>query len=235
MSAMATGSIRPSRRTRAPTPRPISPPASTATSRSTSRISSFSTTSSRPPRNRTRPPDPAGRGRERPVIRPKRRKSAAGGSIWSRSGHIFVRLSRRWICVPSGRATGVSNMAFLNTRDSADLEDSVETAVEGEIREFVRRDVATSLRRQPESDSEMVANNITSLLQRVAGTSVQEIDKLISELQTLRDMLQNEGARVQREIVEYATLSQAALQSTKIIAESLTGWKKVPDAPSLRD
>jgi hypothetical protein len=80
----------------------------------------------------------------------------------------------------------------------------------------------------------MVANNITSLLQRVAGTSVQEIDKLISELQTLRDMLQNEGARVQREIVEYATLSQAALQSTKIIAESLTGWKKVPDAPSLR-
>ena len=40
---------------------------------------------------------------------------------------------------------------------------------------------------------------------------------------------------VQREIVEYATLSQAALQSTKIIAESLTGWKKVPDAPSLRD
>ena len=126
-------------------------------------------------------------------------------------------------------------MAFLNTRESADLDDSVETAVEGEIREFVRRDVATSLRRQPESDSEMVANNITSLLQRVAGTSVQEIDKLISELQTLRDMLQNEGARVQREIVEYATLSQAALQSTKIIAESLTGWKKVPDAPSLRD
>ena len=71
-------------------------------------------------------------------------------------------------------------MAFLNTRDSADLDESVETAVEGEIREFVRRDVATSLRRQPESDSEMVANNITSLLQRVAGTSVQEIDKLIS-------------------------------------------------------
>jgi hypothetical protein len=25
------------------------------------------------------------------------------------------------------------------------------------------------------------------------------------------------------------------LQSTKIIAESLTHWKKVPDAPSLRD
>src|SRR5436190_20071242 len=125
-------------------------------------------------------------------------------------------------------------MSFLKTRESAEIDTSADTEVEGEIREFVRRDVV-GLRRQPESDSEMVANNITSLLQRVAGTSVQEIDKLISELQTLRDMLQNEGARVQREIVEYATLSQAALQSTKIIAESLTGWKKVPDAPSLRD
>jgi cation transport regulator ChaC len=126
-------------------------------------------------------------------------------------------------------------MTFLKTRESAEVDTSVETAVEGEIRDFVRRDVATSLRRQPESDSEMVASNIGALLQRVAGTSVQEIDKLITELQTLRDMLHNEAARVQREIVEYATLSNAALQATKIIAESLTHWKKVPDAPSLRD
>jgi len=126
-------------------------------------------------------------------------------------------------------------MTFLKTRESADIETSAETEMEGEIRDFVRRDVATSLRRQPESDSEVVANNIGALLQRVAGTSVQEIEKLIGELQTLRDMLQTEAARVQREIVEYATLSQAAMQSTKIIAESLTQWKKVPDAPSLRD
>jgi hypothetical protein len=126
-------------------------------------------------------------------------------------------------------------MSFLKTRESADIETSAETEMEGEIRDFVRRDVATSLRRQPESDSEVVATNIGALLQRVAGTSVQEIEKLIGELQTLRDMLQTEAARVQREIVEYATLSQAAMQSTKIIAESLTQWKKVPDAPSLRD
>jgi hypothetical protein len=126
-------------------------------------------------------------------------------------------------------------MTFLKTRESAEVETSAETEMEGEIRDFVRRDVATSLRRQPESESEVVATNIGALLQRVAGTSVQEIEKLIGELQTLRDMLQTEAQRVQREIVEYATLSQAAMQSTKIIAESLTQWKKVPDAPSLRD
>jgi hypothetical protein len=64
-------------------------------------------------------------------------------------------------------------------------------------------------------------------------TSVQEIDKLITELQTLRDVLHSEGARLQREIVEYSTLTTAALHSTKIIAESLTQLKKVPDAPTL--
>ena len=128
-------------------------------------------------------------------------------------------------------------MAFVKTSEKSnepvEVGKAVETQVEGEIREFVRRDVAT-LRRQPEQDSEMVASNIGNLLQRVAGTSVKEIDKLVAELQTLREMLQNEGARVQREIVEYASLSQAAMQSTRIIAESLTIWKKIPDAPSMR-
>ena len=123
-------------------------------------------------------------------------------------------------------------MSFLKTRESAEIDTSAETEVEGEIREFVRRDVV-GLRRQPESDSELVANNINQLLQRVAGTSVQEIDKLITELQTLRDTLQSEAARVQREIVEYASLSRAAMQSTKVIAESLSNWKSVPEGPSV--
>jgi hypothetical protein len=62
-----------------------------------------------------------------------------------------------------------------------------------------------------------VANNISSLLQRVAGTSVQEIDRLIAELQNLRETLSTEGERVQREIAKYATLMQSAMPSTKII------------------
>jgi cell division septum initiation protein DivIVA len=99
-----------------------------------------------------------------------------------------------------------------------------DSGVEGEIREFVRRD-GQALRRAPENDSELVAHNIGTLLQRVAGTSVQEVDRLIGELQQLRELLHQEGARVQREITEYAHLSQSAMQSTKIIAESLSHWK----------
>jgi ElaB/YqjD/DUF883 family membrane-anchored ribosome-binding protein len=110
-----------------------------------------------------------------------------------------------------------------------------DTEVEAEIREFVRRDVVTNRERHPENESEMVANSINSVLQGTTTTSVQEIDKLITELQTLSDRLHSERTRVQREIVEYSTLTRAALESTKIIAESLTQFKKTPDAPALPD
>ena len=114
--------------------------------------------------------------------------------------------------------------AIKSTKAGENDQQPRETGVEGEIREFVRRD-GQALRRAPENDSELVAHNIGTLLQRVAGTSVQEVDRLIGELQQLRELLHQEGARVQREITEYAHLSQSAMQSTKIIAESLSHWK----------
>ena len=72
----------------------------------------------------------------------------------------------------------------------------------------------------------LVVDNMSKLLQRVAGTSVHEIDRLISELQSLRELLQAKGARVQREIADYAQLSQSTMETTKIFGESLSQWKK---------
>jgi hypothetical protein len=104
--------------------------------------------------------------------------------------------------------------------------------VDAEIRAFVRQDAA-ALPRKPEAEGHPAADSLVSSLQLVAETSAQEINNLIAELQKLREKLQSEGARVQREIVEYATLSQSAMRSTQIISESLAHWKRVPDAPSL--
>jgi len=123
-------------------------------------------------------------------------------------------------------------MKFVKPVEAGEPEKSVESEVEGNIRELVRRDSA-GLRQQPESDSEMIANNVGSLVRRVSGTSTREIDNLIGELQTLRDRLQTDGSRVQREIVEYAALSQSVMQLTKIITDSLTHVKRLPDAPSI--
>jgi hypothetical protein len=113
-------------------------------------------------------------------------------------------------------------MSVMNAERQSDLESA---DFESEIREFIRKDVAPLRRPQPEG-SEFAVTNINSLVQRVAGTSLQEIDNLVGELQTLRDFLVSEGERVQREIAGYGELSKATLRSTKIIAESMSQWKQ---------
>ena len=119
-------------------------------------------------------------------------------------------------------------MAFRKTPDTAEHDQPAETKVEREIREF-GRDVLANPEPQPKRESHLVTSNINAVLQEATVTSVQEIDKVITELQTLRDKLNSEAARVQREIVQYSNLTQAALQSTKTITESLGQWRKTPD------
>src|ERR1035437_5362803 len=111
--------------------------------------------------------------------------------------------------------------------------------IEAGIRDFVRNDVAYL--RRPTSDlpgstetvlepsPEVTVNNVNSLIQRVAGASISEIENLISELESLRDLLHAEGERVQREISGYAQLSLAAMKSTRMIAENVTQWKGTAD------
>lgn len=107
--------------------------------------------------------------------------------------------------------------------------------VENDIREFVRNDVAY-LRRpggvaaaaaaaSTADASEQAVANVNSLIQRVAGASLAEIGKLIDELENLRDLLHSEGQRVQREISGYSQLSQAAMKSTRMIADNVAQWK----------
>lgn len=109
--------------------------------------------------------------------------------------------------------------------------------VEAGIREFVRNDVAF-LRRpmsgnggEPALDpnAEATVTSVNSLIQRVAGTSLAEIENLITELEHLRDLLHAEGQRVQREISGYAQLSQAAMKSTRMIADNVAQWKRAAD------
>ncbi|MBU6457864.1 MAG: hypothetical protein KGQ48_10015 [Bradyrhizobium sp.] len=118
----------------------------------------------------------------------------------------------------------------------ADSNLAAASEVEAGIRDFVRNDIAY-LRRPAtgaasggetalEPAHEATVNNVNSLIQRVAGTSLAEIENLITELEALRDLLHAEGQRVQREISGYAQLSQAAMKSTRMIADNVTQWKR---------
>jgi len=130
------------------------------------------------------------------------------------------------------------NAIFSEKVESTDMETNLATVseVEAGIRDFVRKDLA-HLRRpasggdstEREPSAEAIVNNVNSLIQRIAGTSRSQVETLVSELESLRDLLHAEGQRVQREISGYAQLSQAAMKSTRMIADNIKQWKRTAD------
>jgi hypothetical protein len=118
-------------------------------------------------------------------------------------------------------------LEFIERDASADLD------YRGEVRDIATRDSLT-LRREPETDSQIAADGMDSLLHQLAAGSLQEIDNALAELQeritdlqNLHAQLRKECARVQQEVSEYANVTRSAMQSTKIITESLRYWNKI--------
>jgi hypothetical protein len=74
----------------------------------------------------------------------------------------------------------------VEANPEADTDLAAVSEVEAGIRDFVRNDIAY-LRRPPlapdtaplDANAEATVNNVNSLIQRVAGTSLAEIEKLI--------------------------------------------------------
>ncbi len=115
-----------------------------------------------------------------------------------------------------------------------EIDQAAANAFEGEIREFVRRDVTQYRQRQNvyvETPQDPAADNLDSLIRRVSGASMEEIDRVIIELQGVREMLRKEGERVNREITGYASLSHAAVTAMRVIGDSLKQWQGSPNEP----
>jgi hypothetical protein len=107
--------------------------------------------------------------------------------------------------------------------------------VDEALRDFVLQDTAHlrrdaeeptqgNLRREPESATE-VATDVNSLVRQVADISLNQMDDVIVDLRNLRDFLHSEGERVRREISGFLQLNQAAMGSTKLIADGIAQWK----------
>ena len=80
----------------------------------------------------------------------------------------------------------------------------------------------------PPHEAGDVNQSIGELIDKVSSTSIAEIEKLVSELQAVRNYLKVEGDRIQQEMARYAHLSDTASASVKIIAESLGQWRNLP-------
>jgi hypothetical protein len=103
--------------------------------------------------------------------------------------------------------------------------------IEGSIRDLVRQQNSTA--RQADPVGEQATSELSSLLRQVSLQSTREVDRLIEDLKLLREKLEAQGNRVQRDIVEYASLSQSVVQLTKIVSDGMNHVKRVPDAPAI--
>jgi hypothetical protein len=128
-------------------------------------------------------------------------------------------------------------------KDETPADTNVEATadIEAGIRNFVRQDFEhhrlpmsasaeeTAQHAGEQGNSEAIVAHGKSLIERLAGTSVKDIESLITELESRRDLLQAEGQRVQREISGYAKLNQAAMKYTRMIADNIAQWKGTAD------
>ena len=85
------------------------------------------------------------------------------------------------------------------------------------------------------SEKVRVDSNADRLLGQMTADAIKQIDRLLVELQAHRKRLLSEAARVERDLIDYAALSQSTMQSTKIITESLTHCNRIRNASGAGD
>jgi hypothetical protein len=78
----------------------------------------------------------------------------------------------------------------------------------------------------PDPEPEVGSDNVSSLVQNLGAPSIDELEKIIGELQQARTYLKSESERFERETVGYTELSQTAMESVRIIAETVGEWRK---------
>ena len=114
----------------------------------------------------------------------------------------------------------------MSTAKSTELMRSNKPA---EIEEVVWNVKNQRTARQPED----IGKQAATLVRQISLASTSEIDRLTNDLTDLRKKLENRGHRIQNDIVEYAELSQSAVQLTKIVSDSVAQVERTSGAPSV--
>ena len=112
----------------------------------------------------------------------------------------------------------------------ADVEHAASDALEGDIREFVRRDLSRLQQQISETSPATEPESLDALIGRIGGASIEEIDRVLRALQEVRNHLCNERERLSQEIARYASLSRMSMTAMKSISDSLKQSKGEPEA-----
>jgi len=95
-----------------------------------------------------------------------------------------------------------------------------------DIGDMLRADASPAIEAPAEEPFDFGSAELTAMIQTMSSTPAVELDRLIDELQEARDYLQSECERIERETTGYVELSQTALESVKIIADTVGEWRK---------
>jgi hypothetical protein len=97
-------------------------------------------------------------------------------------------------------------------------------------RDITRRVLNSALRQVEAGPEEKSADNLHTLLGRVAEASMDKVETVINELHGLREKLESDRDRIQNDIARYAEFNRGAMQLATSISD---GVKKIPGAPSI--
>jgi len=70
------------------------------------------------------------------------------------------------------------------------------------------------------------ARNLDALIQRVAGASMDEIDGVIRELESMRELLRIEAERVSFDLAAFVGVTQSSMSAMRIISDSLKNLRQ---------
>jgi hypothetical protein len=78
---------------------------------------------------------------------------------------------------------------------------------------------------QPTEATENATNKLLSIVDEKSQTAKAELERLIGELQQLRQNMDDEGKRVQQQIAEFASLGQSTLEFAKLVRDGTSNVK----------
>ena len=67
--------------------------------------------------------------------------------------------------------------------------------------------------------------DLNALLRHVASPSLNEIDRVMHDLESVRELLRKEGERITRDIIDYASLSRESMSAMKVISKGIKQLK----------
>ena len=97
-------------------------------------------------------------------------------------------------------------------------------AIELDMRDMVRGKKAIQAVQEPAKDWAFLVSQISS-------RSVREIDHLIAGLQGVREKLQKDGDRLDRQIEQHVSFSQSIVQLSEIMSDGMASVSQAVPAP----